>query len=474
MRLSSLGSTGLVVAACTAAPAAVLVAWGTRSVMPPRWVHFCGVGVTALVATAVAVALTTLGARRRDVRTVIVGGGFSLMAALLAVHGLTTPGVLIGPNGLIAVSGGLTLPVGGAVLALSALPRFAEPRAIGRVIALQLVLGLGIVVISVVCALDPKLVPGVPAARSPAAVALLALGLGIFGVLGLRAARTFLLTRRGADLAVVLGLALLAVALWAALMLTFMDLGWWLGHVFEVAGIAVVGGSLAYDLRRGRRSRPLAGDFRPAELVAEEEAFFGARVRALMVGLAEKDAPVEAHARRVASLAVEIGERLGLSASRLRSLAVGGLLHDIGKLAVPAWVLQKPGPLTPHEFELVKRHPQHGHDLLADLGGFDQNVRRLVLDHHERLDGRGYPRGLYADELDLPTRILTICDVYDALVSARVYREAWDDDRALAFLYEEAGRAFDPRCVESLVDVLSGAGEPVAADLRLAGAASLA
>ena len=114
-----------------------------------------------------------------------------------------------------------------------------------------------------------------------------------------------------------------------------MDLGWWLGHLFEVLGIALVGASAAYDLRRGYRSRPLAGDLRAADIVASEEAFLGARVRALMVRLAAKDTSTEEHTRRVAALAVEVGERLGLSPGRLRSLAIGGLLHDIGKLSVP-------------------------------------------------------------------------------------------------------------------------------------------
>ena len=129
-------------------------------VMPPMWVHFYGVGVSALAATAAAVALTTAGARQGDTRTVIVGGAFSLMAALLAVHGLVTPGVLLGPNGLIAVTGAATLPVGGAVLALSALPRFNSPRAIPRVIALQGVVAVAIVGLSLVGALVPSLTSG--------------------------------------------------------------------------------------------------------------------------------------------------------------------------------------------------------------------------------------------------------------------------------------------------------------------------
>jgi HD-GYP domain-containing protein (c-di-GMP phosphodiesterase class II) len=177
-------------------------------------------------------------------------------------------------------------------------------------------------------------------------------------------------------------------------------------------------------------------------------------VRALMVRLAEKDTSTEEHTRRVAALAVEIGEHLGLSPSRLRSLAIGGLLHDIGKLSIAASILRKPGPLDDDEFSVVKTHPERGRELLSELGGFDDGVRRLVLDHHERLDGTGYPRGIRGDDLDLATRILSVCDVYDALVSARVYRAAWTSDQALELLRGESGSAFDARCVTALEGVL--------------------
>jgi HD-GYP domain-containing protein (c-di-GMP phosphodiesterase class II) len=450
-----LGQILALLAACATAPVVLLLALGEIEVMPPMWVHFYGVGVSALVATAAAVVLTTAGARAHDSRTVIVGGGFALMAALLAVHGLVTPGVLVGPNGLIALTGAATLPVGGIVLVLAALPQFTGTRAIPRVLALEAAVGVAIVAVSLLGAAVPSLVPSMPNPKSPAAVALFVVGVVVYGALAVRAMHTFLLTRRFADLAVVFGIVLLATALYGALFLYFTDLGWWLGHIYELSGILVVGASLVWDLRRGRSSRALVGDLRAGELVASEEAFLGARVRALMVRLAEKDTSTEEHTRRVAALAVEVGEELGLSPARLRSLAIGGLLHDIGKLSLPSAILQKPGPLDDDEYEIVKLHPGRGEELLLELGGFDESVTRLVLDHHERLDGTGYPRRLRAEELDLPTRILAVCDVYDALVSERVYRPAWPQERALALLRDESGTAFDERCVDALETVVA-------------------
>jgi hypothetical protein len=210
------------------------------------------------------------------------------MAALLAVHGLMTPGVLVGMNGLISVTGAATLSVGAAVLSLSVLSPFAASTAIPRVLGVQAALAVAIITLSLIGALFPNVVPAVPEPRSTPALLLLAVTLVLYGWLAVRAANTFLLTRRLADLAVVLGLMLLAAATYGALVLTFMDLGWWFGHIFEVLGIAVVGASLAYD----PPPRPALAPA-PRRPARERDrrvrgAFLGARVRALMVTLAPR------------------------------------------------------------------------------------------------------------------------------------------------------------------------------------------
>ena len=239
-----------------------------------------------------------------------------------------------------------------------------------------------------------------------------------------------------------------------ALTLTPADLGFWLGHGLELGGIALVGVPVAVDLARAAQSRTLSGGVSAADLVRSEEAFLGSHVRALTRLLAERDTYTEGHTRRVALRAVQVGEKLGMSPERLRTLAAGGLLHDIGKLSIPAAILEKPSRLTEDAYETIKRHPELGEQLLRELGGFAPGVHRLVLGHHERLDGSGYPHKLERDDLDLETRVLGVCDVYDALVSTRVYRDAWTHERAMALLREGAGREFDPRCVTALARVL--------------------
>jgi putative nucleotidyltransferase with HDIG domain len=417
--------------------------------------HFIGVGVSAAMASVAALALTVIGVRRQDGRVVLVGSAFTVMAALLAIHGLATPGVLIGNNGVISLTGAATLPVGGAVLALSALPGLRRPQGIRALLVLQVVSLVAVLGLGVVGMVIPSLVPAVPEPASPSAVIALGVGGFFYALLILRALKTYRLTQRAADLAVVVGVAWLTAALPPALLLNYMDLGWWLGHGFELAGIVIVGTAVAIDLSRSVQSRPLVGDLRAAELVAKEEAFLDARVHALMQRLAEKDASTEEHTRRVALRAVQVGEELGLPPGHLRALAIGGLLHDIGKLSVPNRILQKPGALGEEEFAVIKRHPDWGIKLLRELGGFNSSAQELVHSHHERLDGKGYPRGLSGSSISFGTRILTVCDVYDALVSPRVYRAAWSHEAALDLLRKESGSALDGRCVSALERVLS-------------------
>jgi putative nucleotidyltransferase with HDIG domain len=441
-------------AACAVVPGAVLHFFGGNEVEIPSGFHFFALGISAGLATTAALVLTISGARRGDARSVLIGTAFSSMAALLCIHGLMTPGFIVGMNGLVAFAGAATLPVGGTVLALAVLPQLRRPSAVRPVLILQAVLLTVIVALGLIGVLDPALVPAVPKYGSPQAWTALGVGTVLYGVLGVRAGRTYLLTRRLADLTVVFGLVLLAVSLFPALLMDYDEIGWWIGHGFELIGIGLVGVPVALDLHRGAQSRPLTRDLRASELVSAADAFMGPTVRALLVRLGVKDDYTAEHTRGVALRAVQVGEELGLAPMRLRELAIGGLLHDVGKLAVPNDILQKPGALTDDEFDVIKKHPEIGSELVRELG-FSKQVARLVLDHHERLDGTGYPRGLGAPDLDIETRIMAVCDVFDALLSKRVYRDAWTLDDALGHLSAESGTKFDPACVAALERVVA-------------------
>jgi HD-GYP domain-containing protein (c-di-GMP phosphodiesterase class II) len=462
-----LGETLGLAAVAAAGPALILYAVGHQQVTISMLAHCVVVASAGALAFAASTVMTVVGVRRRDGRAVVIGAAFSTMSALLFVHALASPGVLIGPNGLVQFAGAGNLPAGVAILSLSMVPAFRRPPSVRPLVAIQGLAFAGVVTLGLVGLLHPATIPVMPGPGGPAANLVFAIGAVLIGAAAHRAARTYLLTRRVTDLSVVVGFAWMACALFGLVEYSTMEVGFWMAHVFEVSTLVLLGVPAALDLHRGAQSYPLVGDLSAAELVRREEGFLGARVRALMVRLAEKDGYTETHTRGVALLAVQVGEQLGLPPTQVRSLAIGGLLHDMGKLSVPDEILQKPGALTDEEFAEIRRHPSRGEELLGELGGFGQEIHRLVLDHHERLDGAGYPRGLRGDEIDFQTRVLSVCDVYDALISKRVYRDAWSSERALALLRSEVGAAFDPRCLAALEVVVSGGDRAAAALPRL-------
>jgi HD-GYP domain-containing protein (c-di-GMP phosphodiesterase class II) len=458
-RLSWLGRVLPVVAIAGGAalvPVGLFAATAGREVMIAPMAHVVVVGAAGALAAVAAMGLSVMAARVNDGRTVLLGMAFSVMATLLVVHALATPGAWIGENGLMQLAGAVNVPVGAMILAASALPWLQRPHDARVLMWLQIAVVAVLVVAGAVALANAADVPAVPRRASGVAGMLFIIGAGALALLAWRAGRTYVLTRRVSDFLVTVGLVWLIGGQYGLLHDGMMDAAWWAGHVLEVAGVGLIGIPAALDIRHAVASRPLIGDLRPVDLVAHEEAFLGGRVRALMTRLAAKDPSTEDHTRRVAALAVQIGEELGLSERRLRLLALGGLLHDMGKLAVPDHILKKPGRLSEDEFAVVRRHPAWGRELLAELGGFAPLVLRLVESHHERLDAHGYPNRQSASDLELEVRILTVADVYDALTDDRIYRPAWSSSSALELLARETGSAFDSRCVKALHGVLAG------------------
>ncbi len=451
----ALAGLGIVVAIC-----AVLYGRGV-SVSLTAADHVLCVGLGAGSALVMSVVLVVVAVRRQDSRSLAVGVAFAAMAALLALHGAATPGYLIGQNGMIAFAGALTIPAGAVLLACA--PRMGQPGATRWLLIGSSIAGIGVVLIAVIGFTWPSVIPAAPDPEEPPAFVLLAVTLFLLAVSGRRSWRAARLTGRTVDWTAPLGIGFLAAAAIAALTSYWWELAFWLGHGFETTGICLVAGAVLADLARDAPSRALQGDTDASRLVLHEEAFLGAQVHALTRRLAEKDHYTERHVRQVALLAVQVGESLGLGAARLRTLAVGGLLHDMGKLSIPDEILKKPAALDDDEFAVIRTHPVAGTELLGALG-FGPDILSLVRSHHERLDCNGYPDGVAASGLPIEVRILTVCDVYDALVSDRVYRPGWSTADAVAHLRKEAGAAFDPRCVETLAAIVGGA----ALDQRLA------
>jgi putative nucleotidyltransferase with HDIG domain len=217
-----------------------------------------------------------------------------------------------------------------------------------------------------------------------------------------------------------------------------------------------------------RRPLPLTGTSRELDSLAEafnelvqgltsaeadtRAAYLGA-IRALAATLDARDPYTAGHSERVSAIAVLMGRQMQLTDAELDVLRLGALLHDIGKIGLSDAILRKPGPLTPDEYEQLKRHPGQGARILRQVPFLAPHIPIVEL-HHERPDGRGYPFGLRGDEIPVAARIVHVADAFDAITSARAYRPARGAGEALVELQRFAGTEFDPVSVEALEIVL--------------------
>jgi HD-GYP domain-containing protein (c-di-GMP phosphodiesterase class II) len=183
-----------------------------------------------------------------------------------------------------------------------------------------------------------------------------------------------------------------------------------------------------------------------------------------MIKMAQLRDPKEtgSHVQRVSSYSVEVYQRwaenhnIPKSEIRMKSdvLRIAAMLHDVGKIGIPDVILKKPAKLTDEEYEVMKTHTSLGADLFINIfNEVDQMSRDVAVCHHERWDGKGYPRGLAGENIPLAGRIVAIADVYDALMSKRVYKSAWDEEDVIKYLREQAGNQFDPELIDIVISV---------------------
>jgi diguanylate cyclase (GGDEF)-like protein/putative nucleotidyltransferase with HDIG domain len=178
-----------------------------------------------------------------------------------------------------------------------------------------------------------------------------------------------------------------------------------------------------------------------------------ATIEALARAIDAKDQNTQTHIRRVQLYAAGMAKAVGLSPAAIQGVKTAALLHDIGKLAVPEHILSKPGPLTQEEFQKIRIHPEVGAEIIAAVP-FPYPVAPIILSHHERWDGKGYPQGLKGEEIPIGARILTIVDYFDAVTTERPYHKALSHESAIGLLKHEAGRALDASLVNVFVEIL--------------------
>ena len=419
--------------------------------------HFYIVSVVSVLSAALAL-ISAIGAvRTANARMVLLALAFTTMAGMFAVHGLATPGFLVDRQftAVLGFSARMSLLLSAGFLALSAIDlpkrasdaivRWRVPILSGAVVAL-LAYGAGGL-------MWPEYIP--PRVMSEqlflrgtlAAVLALSLYTAVRYYEGYRRAA---LTLYGA---VALGAILLFEAQIAMHFGVVWQSSWWVYHFALFGAFASILVGVAMEVARGTSPVVAFEGLTLSDPLAQIQAGYTRVVTAFAASLEARDGYTHGHGKRVAALSVLMGERVGLAPWRLRGLAQGALLHDIGKISVPDGILRKPGALTDEEYEEIKHHPERGAVLLS--AAFTGEVELAVIrHHHERFDGSGYPDRLAGAAIPLEARIAMVADVYDALRSARAYRGPWDRAMALDYMREQAGTHFDPVCVNAFFAVV--------------------
>jgi HD-GYP domain-containing protein (c-di-GMP phosphodiesterase class II) len=204
------------------------------------------------------------------------------------------------------------------------------------------------------------------------------------------------------------------------------------------------------------------------ELEEQHLAFRNSLVCAFNQMLDLKDINTGVHSTRLAEWALRVARKMDMPEERLYQVEVAALLHDIGKIGVPDAILKKPGPLTPEERALINRHPEYSWSILRLFPGLEE-ASLYALHHHENVDGTGYPAGLKGNDIPMVSRIISVIDAFDAMVSNRCYRQGLPHSEAIARLRRSSGTQFDPDILEAFIPIA----EQEAADVFAAAGTSM-
>ncbi|MBX3002371.1 MAG: HD-GYP domain-containing protein [Anaerolineales bacterium] len=411
--------------------------------------HFHLVSIISAISLGVAIAVGMVGVRQRNLQVIYVALAFVSLATLFSLHGLTTPGFMLGPNWVVGATAQLAVFTTSFWLLISALPssHTLNTRLAHYVVWLLLLYPLGLLALGVLSIQQPQLLAWVPAREVPLGIGLSSLTIGMALIAGYRYWQSYRYSKFPFQLAMAYTGGWVAVAMFIIATSETFYLGWWLYHVLLLLCVLICVAGLARQYRRpGEPMLALQGLFssNPGEQV---EAVVSNAVRNLIIATEQRDPYTAGHQHRVAQGALRLGKALDLRPEQLRALVQGGVVHDVGKLRVPDAVLSKPGPLSLQERRAIEQHTIAGYEMCARLG-FMQDELGIIRWHHERLDGLGYPDHLQGEQIPLLTRILTVSDVFDALTSGRAYRAARSTPEALSYLQHNRGTQFEARLVD--------------------------
>jgi len=440
-------------------PLAVLLYLRAESDLDVQW--FSAVGHVAVMVLVAALALGVAGlalhaaGRSGQPGVVWLALGCAQVGLLLLGHGLTTPGALGNPDNLwvARLPYGAMAMISVCLFAAGRSPRRSVNQWVARHAVAVLVAGLvpTAALVTAVALHPTSLRGGVPVPGEEwglrvvsAAIVVLLL------VVVITHWRRWQLGKDTVQLSITMSAASCIAAVCSFEMGRFSHVSWWNYHGYLLAGF---GGTIYAILRRSRERETIAGVLSttfaddPFDHIIEG---YPEALRTLVRAVEVKDAYTHGHSERTAKVAVELGLRMHLPPDRLRVIARGAYLHDLGKIGIPDEILNKPGRLDAEERRIMETHPRLGWELASSAASLREALP-VILHHHERVDGGGYPAGLAGDAVPLEARVVAVADVWDALTSDRAYRAGWEPERALAHIVAGKGSHFDPRVVDAFV-----------------------
>ncbi|MDO9445872.1 MAG: HD-GYP domain-containing protein [Dehalococcoidia bacterium] len=462
--------------------------------------HFWVVSVASIICLVIALAASTVALRVRNARVLLIALSFLSMAGIFSVHGLATPGFVLDapvrapvtPSPEVIVTeptdsySAYSAPVAAASAAPEVAPspapsRFHNVTGLSSRLALSLaalllaasavnwpsrfdaglvrwryaILGGAIALLGAYAVLGltaPQLVPTWLVQQSVFAWGTLA----VVTLAGGGAALRFAIGYRRSGLtmygAVTVGALMLVQAQFSVHFGATWSAVFWLYHFQLLAGFTAILWGVVVAYSQGATTRSFEA-LTVTDVLEQLRSGYTESIVTLAAALEARDGYTLGHGERVAALSVLIGQEMRLPGTRLRALAGGALLHDVGKIGVPDAVLHKRASLDPTEYDVIKEHPGRGADMLK--AAFDRRIEAQVIrHHHERWDGSGYPDHLVGEAIPLEARIAAVADVYDALRSNRAYRPAWDLHESLQLIEVAAGSHFDPQCVQAFLAVV--------------------
>ncbi len=402
----------------------------------------------------IAATIVIMIADRRELAEIgLLGSALMAASVMPLVHGLVTPDVLYDETAAFRSASFLALPIAVAVAAPLLRPHSAFGRwAASRwrdwsLLSLLAVFSMGSIVV-----FFPDAIVA-PDASDPLTIGVTLAMVVAMGALSLRQLRFYGLGGQPANLIASLSLvALIGTALLPLAGDAYSPGFWWL-HLTGALGVLGASIGLVVAKSFSKSANEVLGPVLARDPLVAFELGLSPVVHTFVASLDDKDQLTRDHVVRTAEMALRVGERFHMSARDLRDLGLAALLHDVGKLNVPDEILTKPSSLTPEEYELIKLHTVDGEQMLKAETTL-ASVAPIVRSHHERMDGGGYPDGLAGADIPLASRIIAVCDAFDAMTHDRQYRRGMPMKIAFAVLREHAGTQWDPAVIDQVVNVL--------------------